>query len=795
MRRATFHLRVFLSLPLLLTAACIKQELKSAEIHWTSARFNERLRADLEPLHPEDLTADLERGFFRDGSDGGLVSPLFPLAASRPEGLGNLVQTSCLFVGEERDAAGARVAADELRIAWEVAANIDRGYAPFGELFVEGREELGLCSFSNPQSRLLFEDPSRPIRSQGSNWCGWGRNDGSGFFGALTLNPTDWPSNRNIPIYCGVPVGFYDVAVDAFPAVTQDADGRCPAGEPTIVPVRLDESLASGGPALRGDRFAGCALPAVGVVPTADTTYRLSLHDDAPFGSSRPERWLRPDILTVPGRRKIVRPLAALPSGRYSWSTKVEPESGEGPVRWGENFTPTVRVEQVEIVSRSAASGADERVERPSSDRLVLTIPRSGGGEDIVACTGRQRGGVFTFAIDPSSGSSDCAFDGSGMRALTPTYLLADLDLDLAVTRPIRWEASLPGLAAGRELYIRFQLVARSRMAGLKSTAHHPFGRIQLGEGAQAELTLENIGGRPLEVQSIGFDSGSHHPQDFSFLVAGEPVAVPLPVVGLPASGGSSLAWSRDAGEQDVLRLDEQGDSVVVSFGDPRRGTATEPIELYGEQARLVGGQLLREDRAARFDLAPGGESRPFALVAEALLEPPFVLVPGARVTLAVTARPLAPGQRSARIAAKAIDPTQPSSPLTAVATVSVEGVSGPQLHWLPETLWLKREVGDAWHEPSRWLLLENVGASPLTVTSWSLSGVGAGRFLLTGENGAPPFTLASGGSSRVLLTYRPTCDGEYGLPDDAASVQIVSNGGSATVPVFGLSEGYCELP
>lgn len=793
MRRISSSLRFLVSLSILLSAACLKQE--EAEIGWTAAHFNERLRADLDPLLAEDRTADLERGFFRDGEDGGLVSALFPLAASRPGGLGHLVQTGCLFVGEERDAAGARVAADELRIAWEVAAEIDRSVPPFGELFVEGREELGLCSFSNPQSRLLFEDPSRPMRADDSTLCGWGDNNGSGFFGALSLNPEDWASNRNIPISCSVPLGFYDVAVDAYPAGSQDADGRCPAGVPTTTPVRLDERLASGGPALRGDRFAACALPAVGVVPESDTTYRLSLHADAPFGGSRPELWLRPDILTVPGRREIVRPLAALPSGRFSWSTKVDPEGGEESVRWGENFTPTVLVEQVEILSRLAGGTGGELVERPSSDRLVLTIPRAGGGDDIVACTGRLRGGVFTFAIDPPNGASDCSIDDPLLRALTPTYALSELDLDPAVTRPIRWEASLPGLGSGREPFIRFKLVGRARPAALKSTALHSFGRIQLGEAAQAALTLENVGGRPLEVQSVGFDPGSHHPADFSFLLAGDPVPVPLPVAGQTVSGGLSLRWSPDAASQNLLRVSEQGDSVVASWGDPRRGTATESVELYGERASLAGGLLLRDDPAARFDLAPGAELRPFTIAAATRLQVPFLLPPGARATLAVTAEPRAAGHRSARIAFKAIDLTQPSSPLQVVSTVSVDGVSGPQLHWLPAALWLKREPGESWQEPSRWLLLENVGRSSLTLSSWSLAGLGATRFALAGEKGAPPFTLDAGESVRVLVTYRPTCDGDYGLPDDVASLQLVSNGGSGTVQLFALSQGYCELP
>ena len=106
-------------------------------------------------------------------------------------------------------------------MSWVVAADIDRGYAPFDELFAEGREELGLCSFSNPQSRLLFEDPSRPIRAQEASICGWGTDTGGLFRGALTLNPNARPSNRKLPIYCGVPLGYYDIAVDAFSPSTK----------------------------------------------------------------------------------------------------------------------------------------------------------------------------------------------------------------------------------------------------------------------------------------------------------------------------------------------------------------------------------------------------------------------------------------------------------------------------------------------------------------------------------------------------------------------------------------------
>ena len=99
-------------------------------IAWDSARFNERVRSDLHPLTPQDVGTDLSRGFFRYGSDRGLVSPLLPVAASRPSGNGNLVQTPCLFVGVERDPAGKSLGADELRLSWELVGEIDRSAGP-----------------------------------------------------------------------------------------------------------------------------------------------------------------------------------------------------------------------------------------------------------------------------------------------------------------------------------------------------------------------------------------------------------------------------------------------------------------------------------------------------------------------------------------------------------------------------------------------------------------------------------------------------------------------------------------
>lgn len=772
------------------TFACVPAD--DLTIAWDSARFNERVRSDLHPLTPQDVGTDLSRGFFRDGSDQGLVSPLLPVAASRPSGNGNLVQTPCLFVGVERDPAGKSLGADELRLSWELVGNIDRSAGLASELFVEGYEEIGLCSFSSPDARMLFEDPKRAPRSEDSRICGKGQGGGTGMALALTLNRDDPESNRNQPIWCAVAPAYFDLALDAFVS-PPDADGRCPSGVPAGPARRLDEREVQGGGALLGDRFAACALPGVGVVPTGDTRYRASLHPDAPFGGTPPELWFSPAVMHVAGRREIARPLTAAGGGRYAWHTKVDPEIGEGPVRWQENFTPTVRVESVEIVSRRIGGGG-EQVVRPASDRLVLTIPRS-GGDAIVACTGRQRDGRFGFLVDPLSGSSDCAFDGPALRALTPTYALSVLDLDPPVTRPIRWEATVPSLPADRELFVRFRLVARARGAALRSTSVRNLGSLQVGDWAQGDLTLENLGGRTLQITAVALDPTSLHPEDFSWVVVGDPVPVPLPIEGKPDGNGLALAWVPAAPAQELIRVTDEGGQISVSWGDPRRGAGSESLDLGGSSGTLVGDLLLRDDPAARFAPEPGSLARPFWVSAYAQTKPPFELPPGAQRRIVVTATPSGTGPREARVRVRAIDPANPSTPLDVVGVVAVTGIAGPQLAALPTSIWIKRDASQPAIAPSRWALLENVGASPLTVSALRLEGAGATRFGATAERGAPPFVLASGESTRVEVSYAPQCDGTYALPDDEASLRVVSNGGSATLPLYGLSYGFCELP
>src|SRR5688572_12416639 len=82
--------------PILFTPGCVGTS--EIVIQYTSAEFNERIRRDLHPLTADDRATDLAYGLFRDGSDGGLVSEIFPLGAATSSGPGKLIQTRCLFL-------------------------------------------------------------------------------------------------------------------------------------------------------------------------------------------------------------------------------------------------------------------------------------------------------------------------------------------------------------------------------------------------------------------------------------------------------------------------------------------------------------------------------------------------------------------------------------------------------------------------------------------------------------------------------------------------------------------------
>jgi hypothetical protein len=771
------------------TPCCVPES--GMELRYTAARFNDKLRTDVHPLTATDLAADLRYGFFRDGQDGGLISELNAFSPIQgPSGASaRLVRSGCLFVGSRHDGAGNLLFRDELRVSWEVIGTVDRSLSPADEVFLEGHEEIGQCTYSSPVHRLLGEDPDAPMHdpAEAVEDC-----HAAGTL-ALTL-PRDPKKIKNVPIWCrvGGNSGFV-VAVEAYPPREENPDALCPAEnfDGTVQTVVEAPPFAASGPSENG-LFPACRVPAGGISPAGDATYRLRLEPIAPYGGVTAERWLDPDVMLVDDRRELVRAMEQ-DGYDFSWQTPVERAGSEGPPRWGENFTPAVRVARVQIVSRDERGGA-ERVETPAGNELEITIPRPPPEmADTVRCVGEVGDEGFSFAIE-----DDCATDSAALRALTPTYAVARVFTDPPIETPITWAVSLPGLAADRRAFIRFFLeVSAAPPAVMQITAVRDFGRLQVGDWRQNELVLENVGGRPLEVQKVDFAPGSSHPQDFSFLVAGDPVPLPLPIAATPgAAGVVELAWAPDATDAPILDVREDGDDVEVHFGDPTRGAGAESLVLYGEPALLVGDLLLRDDPAAVF--VPAATAlRPFALAAFAELEPPFVIGPGRSVRVVATVTPSQLGQRAAGVRVAANDAITGVALTPVVGQLVAEAIQGPMVSLIPDRLFVGLTAAAPPAVPSRKALLQNAGAADLEVHDVYLSGAGAPRFTVAADRGPAPFTLAPGEHSDLTIIYTPECDGSYGtsttVSDHEALLVVETNDRMVATQLWGVSQPWCE--
>ncbi|HEV8239165.1 MAG TPA: hypothetical protein VGS57_07350 [Thermoanaerobaculia bacterium] len=770
------------------------------ELHFKEARFNERISADLQGLSPQERNVDLRFGVFRDGSldpDGsgprtaGLVSEIYPVVASSSAGPGFLIQTPCLFSG--RNGGNS----DELRLNWEVVMKLDREADDYlKQALLEGYDEVGMCTFSSPATRVVFEDPSAPYPSS-DDWgneakscpAGVPMNMSSGGISfAWTVSEDPKQNLRNQPASCrfGQPLW---TRLEAFLAPGPNPDAACPATAFTSGPILAPVYGCMG----EDDLLPSCALPC-GLQPDQDASYRVSIDPQA--GLPAAERWLQPNVMVVDGQRPMVRrmddPSASL---AFAWQTKATRSGGmEGPVRWAENFSPTVRVETVQIVSRDAM-GRDERVETPALSRLTVEVPRAGAtAPTVLQCPGQVKPQGFTFAI------ADCRTTGDhpvALGPLTPTYLVENLHLAPAVEIPITWRATLSQLGGGRGAFIKFGLRAQTMGAALRVSAVHDFGRLPDKEYRQGVVELENVGGETVTVNTVDLVPGFGQPQDFSFFVVGDPVPMPLPFEAKARSDGSTSWTLGDLRDVPMVDVKSAGGGVVVTVGDPAAAPGQpQPFTLYGEGARLRGSVLTRDDANAVFVPPSGSLPRPLVLPAFAQQTPPFAVRPGERRQIVVEARPSALGVRQATLRVRGVPAGNPLLTLEVRSQLVVEVVSGPLLNYLPYSLYVYRDANGS-QPGQRTALLENAGAVDMTVSSIRLTGAGAAHFALSTDHGSlGPFVLHSGEAALLRLEYFPECDGTYGTAtsalDHEATITVTTNGGNAAIPVGGSSQGFC---
>ncbi len=748
---------------------------------FTAGRFNERLRPDLKGLDALEQVTDLRYGTFRSG--GGLVSEIWPLVGDGvPE---RLVQADCLWLH----------GGQEVRLAWEAVGKIDRSLSELNERFVEGHEELGLCSTSSPEQRLLFEDPYRgPCSSAG---CGCR--------GALNLpRAVTLPRfEKNIPWECFWQPISNRVVLEELPRREADPDSSCPGGSgelhpPPIEfwgdPLRIVQGVSGFTCETPGDWAPNCA-PACGFQPERDVSLRVSLDPTAfpaeiHLGSR--ERFLSPNLLVFQPERSLVRPMKG--TGTFwEWQTPVTEGVRVGqaettPVRWNENFSPTLVVESVQVLSRTDAG--EERVERPSQDRLTMVYPE-GNGTASLTCTGRERDGEFGFLVYPKDSSpGDCATDNQPAPFVTPTYRHADLNPVRPVPRaPLKWQVDFSP-SADRALFLRFFLREQIDAAAWRmSPPWLHFGRLRVGDSSAGRLQLENVGGQPVRIDALGFiPAASPQASDFSFFTIGDAVGLPLPFT---SDSDGVVRRTDDYEDAALFTFEETSEALIVTLGTPGH-VGDEEVKVYGDTATLRGGTLLRDPAASYTPADPTLERLRMPAYLER--QPPFTLGPGEVAEMVVTATPSDVGDRIARLRFDWTDLSRPwvsQSPLE--VALSVEGRSGPILVRAPESsLTFARGVTPP-GQPVRRLLLTNSGHSGMTRLSVRVQGPDAARFQVTATSPSPLQPLASGEANILTVTYEPECDGSYTIYDHEAQLLVESDGGDEVVPIYGSSYEFCE--
>jgi hypothetical protein len=775
------------------------------QIAISSTKFNERISADLHALSPAEQAADPTVGVFSDGSRdpdgqgpryGSLISEIYPFAVTDPDdGPGHLVQTPCLFVGRNG------MQADELRLSWEVVGWLELiGDDPDDhaeELFGDSRW-VGLCTLSSPDRRVIFEDPEAPYPPPEAYPSGDCRRAKFEFAFTAPEDPAELP--RNVPVACRMP-DLMVVQLERFEHPTDNPDASCPvraalgpafAGETTLV----DDI---GSCMHRDDRVPACALPCVVSTPK-DASYLVKVVRDSnpdTFYVEDAEHWLRPDLMVVDGQRTVVRPMEAPSTDplSFAWHTKVTPDDtdAEADVRWAENFSPTVRVDTVQIVSRDA-SGADERVETPRDGRLSIQVPRFGQADPTVMdCLGTEGDAGFTFSIGDCAAGSD---DPLALAALTPTYLVANLHAGV-VKQPITWRASLNALDPGRQVLVKLGLRAQTMGMGLRVSPLLDLGTIPDTEYRQGEVEIENVGGEVVEVSALGLASNVGHPQDFAVFVVGDPVPMPLPIEAKTVAGGGTQLSLGDLAEAPLLEVTARGDRFEIRLGDPAANPGDpQPFVLYGEATTLRGRVLTRDAPGATFVPATS-PPRPFVLPAYVEQTVPFVLRPGERKKVVIEARPAAHGLRHAELRVRYHGATNAQQTDEIRSSLYVEVVSGPLLRYAPLSLFFDGAPGSS-APAQRQATLFNAGHFDLTLNGLQVVGSGRTRFAATPDRSLP-LVLPPGDYVDVRVDYLPECDGTYGTAtsalDHQATLVATSDGGTARIELGGASQWFCESP
>jgi hypothetical protein len=742
---------------------CVEYEILLVE----GLGFADRIRPDRSPLTSEQRVRDLRFGRYADGTGpdasvlgGELVSEIF-LANLADRLTTNLPLSNCLWMASDANGASG----DSLAMSWEVMATVSEGTA----------EETGfprplrLCSLTDE-----FQQTAVGTSSQGL------------MGGAVSALPINWDDEGRPRLERDV--HGLGVLLTAHGPAQPDAYGRCPVdSDPATAEPRYEEAF----PSLPGSELAVLGADfhyGTGAlhVPT-EASYRcpreagndcstITCAKNCPYrpsvdagdalsfrlgtlqeltasgeldivlqnGGPLAERWMRPNVLAVREQRRIARRMGQLTGGgfRYAWST---PAAGPPTLRWHENFSPNLLVEDVRFFLLQP-DGTELPLTGISGNRVLLF----GEGGASWACEGSPVTGTF--------GIASCLAGGViTSLPVTPTYAVEQLSPaygePLAV--PLRWEVAFlgdPRIGGAGEVYIELTVRAEFGEAGMTGRPLVvDLGDVMVGDQASDWAELTNVGGPTLEIEAIWIDGPDGG--EFAHQIPVEPRAVPLPVDSVELRE-RIYAFQRgeDFQELGLLETWEDAEQQLTLYRmAPNEG---EELELYGARVRVEHELLVAEpEEKLVVQTSAANVTRPLAQPLYSLTAPPFLLATGDSVRVRVTAAPrnFTPYGLEAYLWARAHPVSAPSQSIVVAVPLLADTVWGADPDLFPPAI--------AFHSTVYNVLLSNNGDRPL-LRSWvKITGIDAAAFKVVGQY--PTTRVIAPGEAEVFTL-------EYLHPDGA---------------------------
>jgi hypothetical protein len=771
------------------TNACVSP--KAVTLEFTRPLdLNPRIRLDRNPLDNDQANGPEFSGPYRDGfnsispqcmpgrdpgaDNGGceVISPITP-SMQAPQ-LENLLQSNCLWLG---DAATSSATTDVVRVNWEMVAHVRR--EPM-HLTCNSPTDIGLCRLREPGTarEIEFQDLDKPFVA-----CSAPEPPVNSTldvaFGTI--------ANLPITIEGGPLVIDTDLHIASMPlvaeyveAATPDPYRRCPGsvGSPqafsggTLRPASLSGGLGCGAGGSAGNPTVDtCARDCLAFAPPGDVALRLR---DTTSGATQ---WLRPNLMTIRGTQAIARTMIAVAGDATlrRWKVPVSPDPPSqvpaSQVRWHENFSNTLQIEQVRVFvpGPNPATATDDTAPSldPAMQSLVINgtyfISPSNADPFTITCTGTSNAAThgWVYALTRANCTGNQLDDF--LLGATPAYTHQMLTKAyLPLTEPLHWDVRLAGNSA-TPVMIEFQIRAlKQGSALLASPAVSNFGELVIGRNRDQFVAFENIGDTPLQITNASL--GGQSPGDFSYRLIASRVPLPLPIsiTSTPHKRVIDQIEGSGSVSLDMAATATVGEAFTRLVRPNRDG---QKPRIFGNDLVYVGGTALYREtpRPVPFTFPPG--SIPLSTL-DAYVEArlPMILDPGRSLQVLVKSQPAHYGVRSAQLKLDAYSPIDGQTRSASVVLQADAKTGGlPFLHPGYAPITTGKAGGD------RMLLLENSGDRDVLRGDIRLAD---GRSFSVVQ-GKPQQVLAPGESELIRVHFAPICPAN-GTPNPVADQVVV---------------------